>query len=225
MNSPFPTTFVASGRYAVFHSGAPCGEDAWQVEHAGDVLIVTGVQELAAPFPFPNRQEYRVTLSPAWRPLALEIAWHVGARTLVARHAADGARWRVRIQADGQVREQEGDFPDACEVEFTTPLFVQFMLARRDFQVGGEHEFPVLRIGPPYMAVSPERMLLRCVERGVFDSPRGPVAAKRYAVSLPPRGEDEGYTLWADEHDVVLATFEGAEPRTPWMTLVEHRRA
>jgi hypothetical protein len=219
------TPLIAAGRYAIFHAGIECGEDRWQVEHAGDFLVLTGAQELVAPHPFPSRQEYRVALSTAWRPQGLEVHWSVGARRLVARHAADGERWRARIEHEGQAREQEGDFPDACEVEFTTPLFMQFMLSRRDFQIGGEHEFPVLRIGPPHMAVSPERMLLRCVERGTAFSPRGFVPAKRYVVSLPPRSEDEGYTFWADEHDVVLETFEGPEPSATWMRLVEHRRA
>jgi len=96
-----------------------------------------------------------------------------------------------------------------------------FLLARRDFAVGGEHEFPVLRIGPPLMAVSPERMLYRCVELGQHAAPGGPVRAKRYVLSLPPRGEDEGYTFWADEDGFVLETFEGPEPRVTWMRLVE----
>jgi hypothetical protein len=165
---------------------------------------------------------YRVALTPAFRPLAIEVLWRVGERELHAQHAAESGRWRVRIEQGGQTREQEGDFPDIAEVEFTTPLFQQFILSRRDFQVGGEHEFPVLRIGPPLMAVSPERMLLRCVERGEIVAPWGRVSAKRYVVSLPPRPESEGYSFWADEHDRVIETFEGAEPGVPWMRLVEH---
>jgi hypothetical protein len=223
--SPPPRqTLVAAGRYAVFHAGIECGEERWQIEHTGDRLIVTGTHELVSPHPFPNRQEYRVTLTPTWRPLGLEVLWHVGSRTLHARHAADGANWRARIEYEGQTREQHGDFPDPCEVEFTSPLFQQFILSRRDFQLGGEHEFPVLRIGPPHMAVSPERMLIRCVERGTYDAPWGRVAAKRYVVSLPPHGEEEGYGYWADEQDRMLESFEGPEPGVTWMRLVEYTR-
>ena len=226
MKTDFETgTVIAAGRYAVFHAGTECGEDRWRIEHVGDHLVLTGAQEMVAPHPFPNRQDYRVPLTPAFRPTGLEVVWAVGGRELRALHEAEGSKWRVRIAYQDHVREQEGDFPDACEVEFTTPLFMQFMLSRRDFQVGGEHEFPVLRVGPPYMAVSPERMLLRCVERGERDAPHGRVRASRYVVSLPPRLEVEGYSFWADEEDVVLESFEGPEPERTWMKLVEYRSA
>jgi hypothetical protein len=215
------STTIASGRYAIFHAGRECGEERWRVDHAGDHLVVTGSHELIAPHPLPNRQEYRVALTTTWRPLGLEVLWYVGGRTLRARHAASENRWRVCIDYEGRTREQEGDFPEPCEVEFTSPLFQQFILSRRDFQIGGEHEFPVLRIGPPLMAVSPGRMLLRCVEHGRYLAPWGEVAARRYVVSLPPRGEAEGYTFWADEHDRVLETFEGPEPVSSWMRLTE----
>jgi len=132
--------------------------------------------------------------------------------------------WRVRIEYGGQVRDQEGDFPDLCEVEYGTHLFNTVMLARRDFQIGGEHEFPVLRIGPPLMAVSPERMLYRCVERGSVETPFGAVAAKRYVVSLPPGPEEQGYSFWADEDGLVLESYEGPDRSRPWMRLVELRR-
>lgn len=224
-SAPDGRAAVAAGRYAVFHGGVECGEDRWRLEHAGDHLVLAGAQEMAPPHPFPNRQDYRATLTPAFRVTRLEVRWAVGGRELRAVHAADGAMWRVRIEYQDHVREQEGDYPDACEVEFTTPLFMQFMLSRRDFQLGGEHEFPVLRVGPPYMAVSPERMLLRCIERGEREAPHGRVRAKRYVASLPPRGEDEGYTFWADEDDVVLESFDGPEPQRTWMKLVEYEHA
>jgi hypothetical protein len=213
---------VAAGRYAIFHAGCECGEERWRLDHADDHLVLTGEQVLEAPHPFPNRQHYRVALTTRYRPLGLEVHWRVGERQLAARHAGEGGRWHARIEHAGQVREQEGDFPDFAEIEFTSPLFQQFILSRRDFQVGGEHEFPVLRIGPPLMAVSPETMLLRCVELGEVSAPWGRVSARRYVVSLPPRPESEGYTFWADEHDRVLETFEGPEPRDTWMKLVEY---
>jgi len=130
----------------------------------------------------------------------------------------------VRIKAGDQAREQQGDFPDGCEVEYGTHLFNAFILARRDFQVGGEHEFPVLRIGPPHMAVTPERMLYRCVERGTLGTPWGATPAKRYVLSLPERPAEEGYTFWADEDGLVLESCEGLDASRPWMRLTELTR-
>src|SRR6185369_3623179 len=120
----------------------------------------------------------------------------------------------------GQVKEQSGDYPEYCEVDYATHLMSSFMLARRDFAVGGEHEFPALRIGPPYMAVTPERMLMRCVEAAPFDAPFGRCPAKRYVVSLPPRPESEGYSFWADEEGIVLESYDDASGDRPWMRLV-----
>ncbi|HTK31327.1 MAG TPA: hypothetical protein VL332_05140 [Candidatus Saccharimonadaceae bacterium] len=214
---------VAEGRYVVFHGGRECGEERWRLGHAGDHLIASGEHELIAPHPFPNFQGYRLRLTEDFRLLGMEVEWRVGPRVVRATHEAGGGRWRARLEYEGQTREQEGDFPDVCEVESTSPLFQRFILSRRDFALGGEHEFPVLRIGPPLMAVSPERMKLRCVERADVDAPWGRVAAKRYIVSLPPAEESEGYTFWADANDVMLESFEGPEPNATWMKLVEHR--
>jgi len=216
---------VASGRYAIFFNGRECGEERWRLESTADGWIATGEQVTVAPHPFPNRHEYRATLTREWRLRGLDILWTVGDRRLVSTHRAEGGTWRVEIDYGGQVREQQGDYPDFCEVEYATHLFNAFVLARRDFQLGGEHEFPVLRIGPPLMAVSPERMLYRCVEVGTFESPRGPVKAKRYVVSLPPRPEEEGYTFWADDEGFVLESYEGLDRSRPWMRLIEYRRA
>ena len=215
---------VLSGRYAIFHVGEECGIERWRIDATDDGLVATGEQEMRPPHPFPNRHEYRATLTRGWRLTGLEIAWTVGQRVLHARHGADGTMWRVRIEYGGQVREQEGDFPEYCEVEYATHLFNTFVLARRDFQVGGEHEFPVLRVGPPYMAVMPDRMLYRCVEKGSFATPFGAVKAGRYVVSTPERGEDEGYTFWADEDGFVLESYEGLDLSRPWMRLVEFQR-
>jgi putative glycolipid-binding protein len=213
----------AHGRYVVFHGGVECGEERWRIEEHSDGVVVTGVQEMAAPFPFPNRQEFRVTLTSSWRVTGVEIEWTVRDRRVSARHSADGARWRVHIDYAGEVKQQEGDYPAVCEVDYVTPLFLTFLLARRDFQLGGEHEFPVLRIGPPWMAVTPERMLMRCVEIGTLGSVVGEVPARRYIVSLPPRSEAEGYSFWADDQGLVLESYEGLETDRPWMRLVECR--
>lgn len=217
-------TTVLSGRYLVFHAGEECGRERWRVEAVEGGLVATGEQEVVPPHPFPNRHEYRATLTPEWRVTGLEVLWTVGTRVLRATHEAQGARWGVCIEYAGHVREQEGDFPAVCEVEYATHLFTTFVLARRDFQVGGEHEFPVLRIGPPYMAVTPERMLYRCVEKGLFRGVLGEVPGARYVVSLPPRGEEEGYTFWADESGIVLESYEGLDLSRPWMRLVEVQR-
>ena len=176
------------------------------------------------PHPFPNRQDYRVTLTREWRITGLEVLWTVGARTVRATHGADGPMWRVRIEYGGHFREQEGDFPDYCEVDYATHLFNTLILARRDFQVGGEHEFPVLCVGPPVMAVTPDRMLYRCVEKATFHGPGGPVPAGRYVVTLPAREGDQGYMFWADDNGIVLESYDGLDPSRPWMKLVEYRR-
>ena len=213
-----------SGRYLLYHAGEACGEERWRVEGSAEGMVVSGEQELVPPHPFPSRHEYRATLTREWRITGLEVLWSVGPRRLRAIHAADGPMWRVRIEYGGQSREQEGDFPDSCEVDFATHLFNTLILARRDFQMGGEHEFPVLRIGPPLMAVTPDRMLYRCVEKGRFASPLGLVPAGRYVVTLPSHPGEEGYTFWADESGIVLESYDGLDPSRPWMRLVEYRR-
>jgi hypothetical protein len=213
-----------SGRYLLNHAGVECGEERWRIEATAEGMVVRGEQETVPPHPFPNRHAYRATLTREWRITGLEVLWTVGPRTLRATHAADGTMWRVRIEYGGHFREQEGDFPDYCEVDYATHLFNTLILARRDFQVGGEHEFPVLRVGPPLMAVTPDRMLYRCAEKGTFDSPRGPVKAGRYVVTLPSHDEDEGYTFWADEDGIVLESYDGLDRTRPWMRLVEYRR-
>jgi hypothetical protein len=215
---------TAAGRYRIYSSGRECGEERWELHVVPDGYVVVGEQVTVPPHPVSSRHEYRATLTREWRLTGLEILWSVGERRLRATHLAQDRTWRVRIEYGGQVKEQEGDFPDFCEVEYGTHLFNAFILARRDFALGGEHEFPVLRIGPPWMAVSPERMLYRCVEVGTFETPRGPVPAKRYVVSLPPHPEAEGYTFWADEDGFVLESYEGVETSRPWMRLVEFHR-
>jgi len=213
-----------SGRYVLYHAGEECGEDRWHIEGTSEGMVLSGEQETVPPHPFPSHHAYRVTLTREWRITGLEVLWTVGARTLRATHAADGPTWRVRIEYGGHFREQEGDFPDYCEVDYATHLFNTLVLARRDFQVGGEHEFPVLRVGPPIMAVTPDRMLYRCVEKGTFASPRGPVQAGRYVVSLPAQGDEQAYMFWADEDGVVLESYDGLDASRPWMRLVEYWR-
>ena len=215
-----PPRLVFAGRYVQFHAGRECGEERWSVEVTPGALVARGEQVTSAPHPAPGRQEYRATLTHDWRLTALEVRWTVGDRELLAVHAADGERWRARVEYAGHVKEQEGDYPAFCEIDFTTHLFTTFMLQRRDFAVGGEHEFPALLIGPPYMAVTPGRLLYRCVERGRFGS--GP--AKRYIVSRPPGSESEGFAFWADDDGLVLESYEGLDLARPWMRLAELRK-
>lgn len=212
---------TVTGRYLIFAGGRECGEDRWRLSASADGWVLEGEQATVRPHPFPNRQEYRVTLSDDWRPRGLEILWTVGERMLRATHAADQGLWRVRIEHDGQVREQQGDYPDFCEVDYGMHLFHAFVLARRDFALEGEHEFPSLRIGPPIMAVTPERLLYRCVEMGTFEGPAGAVSAKRYVVSVPEQAGDPGYTFWADDDGFVLESYQGLDTSQPWMRLVE----
>jgi hypothetical protein len=214
----------ASGRYRIFFHGEECGEERWTIEPHEGGLVASGAQEVVAPHPLPNRQEYRATLGADGRLTGLEILWSVGPRLLRATHHAEGGVWRVRIEFEGHVKEQQGDYPEFCEVDYATHLMSWFVLARRDFALGGDHEFPVLRIGPPYMAVSPERMRIRCVKVGAFETAFGSRAAKRYLVSLPPQPESEGWAFWADEDGVVLESYEDSSGERRWMQLVELER-
>lgn len=223
MSAP-PGTLVAEGRYRIFFAAVECGEESWRIVRGADGYHATGEQVHTAPHPMPNRHEYRIALTEDWRVVGVDIHWSVGTRRVVATHRADAERWHARIELDGHGREQQGDYPRFCEVETPTHLTSTFVLAKRDFALGGEHEFPVLRIGPPIMAVEPARMLFRCVEVGSYPTPAGPVKAKRYVLSLPPAPERAGYGFWADEHGVVLESFEGSEPGRTWMRLVEYRR-
>lgn len=219
-----PTALVASGRYALFFDTRECGSERWEISQTQDGYAITIEQELEPPHPFPNRQQYRLALSPDWRPTGLDVIWNVGSRTLTALHRAGDGMWRARIEHEGQVREQEGDFPEFCEIEFASHLANLVILARRDFQLGGEHDFPVLRIGPPMMAVTPERMVYRCIERGAIETAMGRREAKCYVAWLPSEGEDHGYTFWADEDGFVLESYEGHDRSRPWMRLVEFRK-
>ncbi len=212
---------LVTGRYAMYFSGEECGGERWEIAESGDGYVIIGEQEMHAPHPLPSRQEYRAMLDTNWRPTGLDVIWTVGDRRLQAMHRAAERMWRVRIEYGGGTHEQQGDYPDGCEVEYTTHLFNMVILARRDFQVGGEHDFPVLRIGPPLMAVTPERMIYRCVEHGRHETPLGHFNARRYVVYLPSEGEESGYTFWADDDGFVLESYEGHDRSRPWMRLVE----
>ena len=154
----------------------------------------------------------------------LELRWRVGERLVVAIHAADGPMWRARIETQGRVREQEGDYPARAHVVLGAHLFHTFAFRTLVLEPGAEHEFPMLAIGPPWMAVDPGRLIVRCTTSRMLDTPMGPLAARRVEVFDPARGRAEAFAAWIDEHDIVLASHEGEHDALPWMTLVEYRR-
>lgn len=212
---------VYAGEYRLRHAGAECGTEQWRIDAWPDRLEVRGHQQLHAPHPAAGSLRYQIALTHEWRVRTIGLVWNVGGRELRAQHDATGERWHARIEYLDQAKEQEGDYPAVCEVDFPTHLFATFLLQRRDFAPGGEHEFPALLIGPPLMAVTPGRMLYRCAERGTFRSPAGLVPARRYVVSRPPEPEAEGFTFWADDDGIVLESYEGLDTGRPWMTLTE----
>src|SRR6185369_141422 len=126
---------ISAGRYRIFFHGKECGEERWAIEQREGESVATGEQEVVPPHPLPNRHEYRASLGSDGRLTGLEIRWNVGHQTLLAIHHAEGAVWRVRIEFGGQVKEQSGDYPEFCEVDYATHLMSSFMLARRDFAV------------------------------------------------------------------------------------------
>ncbi len=215
---------MASGRYLVLHAERECGEERWELRAAGEGFVLTGEQELFAPHPRPLRQEWRATLSRRGRLTGLEVRWS-RPRVLRARHAVEGGRWHARIEYGGQVREQDGEFSDACEVEYGTRVASLFVLARREFRLGTEHEFPVLRIGPAWQTVTTEQMRYRLAEEGVRETPIGPVQGRRFVVSLPASTAAEGWTIWTDDAGFVLESYEGPDTSRSWMRLVEYGRS
>ena len=71
MNDPLPSpmpAIVAAGRYAMFVGAQECGGERWEIARAADGYTITGELEIVSPHPFPNRQQYRLMLSPDWRP-------------------------------------------------------------------------------------------------------------------------------------------------------------
>ena len=213
-----------TGRYAIHFAGQPCGDERWSLERTADGEVATGEQVTRAPFPFPCTLEWRATLTRDGRLSGLELHWRVGERRVSATHAAAGAPWRVRIEAQGHVREQEGDYPARAHVVLGAHLFHTFAFRALVLEPGAEHEFPMLAIGPPWMAVDPGRLIVRCTEARTLQTPMGAIPARRVHVFDPARGRAEAFAVWIDEHDIVLASHEGERDALPWMTLVEYER-
>jgi hypothetical protein len=214
---------LAEGTYQLFHHGQACGEERWRIGEGPDELVAEGEQRWDAPFPYPNSQRYRVVLSPDWRVLALDLDWLVGERALHAEHRADGENWRASIRYEDQTKTQEGNYPYSAEVDFGSHLFNTFTLLRRGLGPGTDEEFPVLKIGPPFMAVVPERQRYLFVESGPIETPAGRFEAWRWQLTNPERPGDEGYTFWSDARGMVLESYEGPAPGRVWMRLTEYR--
>ena len=217
-------TSLVAGVYELFHEGEPSGTERWHIGRAGHGLIAEGEQIWAPPFPYPNTQRYRVELSPDWRVSGLEIDWMVRDRHLRASHRAQGETWIGRIDHEGQARDQRGNYPYSAEVGYGSHLFNTFTLLRRGFGPGTDEEFPVLFIGPPLMAVTPDRQRYRFVERGEVQIPAGRFEAWRWLLTHPTRPGQSDYTFWTDHEGVVLESYEAPEPGRIWMRLVEYRR-
>src|SRR5262245_56424421 len=105
-------TRARSGRYLVFHAGRECGEERWRLEATPEGALLTGEQITEAPHPFPSRHEFRARLDARARVRGVEILWTVGPRAVRATHAAEAGRWHVRIEYQGERREQQGDYPE-----------------------------------------------------------------------------------------------------------------
>ncbi len=212
------------GRYAIHFGGAACGEERWSLERTADGEVATGEQVTRAPFPFPSTLEWRARTDRDARLASLEVRWRVGERIVEARHGADGERWHVRIEAQGHAREQEGDYPARAHVVLGAHLFHTFVFRTLVLEPGAEHTVPMLAVGPPWMAVDPGRLLLRCTDARTIETPLGARAARRVEVVDPARGRAEAFAAWIDADDVVLASHEGEADARPWMTLVGYER-
>ncbi len=209
------------GRYAIHFGGVACGEERWSLERSADGEVATGEQVTRAPFPFPSTLEWRARTDRDARLAALEVRWRVGERVVEARHGADGERWRVRIEHQGHVREQEGDYPARAHVVLGSHLFHTFVFRTLVLEPGAEHTAPMLAVGPPWLAVDPGRLVLRCTEARPIETPLGVRDARRIEVVDPARGRAEAFAAWIDADDIVLASHEGEGDARPWMTLVE----
>ncbi len=76
-----------AGRYVIHHDGRECGEERWRLATVPEGAVLTGEQVIESPHPFPNRHEYRATVSAHGRVTGLEVLWTVGTRVLRATQA------------------------------------------------------------------------------------------------------------------------------------------
>lgn len=206
---------ITRGRYELLFAASVCGEERFEWRStAGADAVLTCEQRLESPHPLAGEQRCRATVSPDGRVTAVEIDWLVGTRGLHAQHRAEGGLWHVRIDYAGHVREQEGDYPPACEVLFSSPWFHTFALRHYVLAPGAEHEYAALMIGPPYMAVEPGKQSARCVEARELETPLGRVAARRVELH-DPAGSEPATTLWIDGEERVLEMRDGVGEDAP----------
>ena len=213
-DAPRPTSSPAATR--IFHPGEECGEERWRMEalrrRAGRA---PASRSSVAPHPFPNRQEYRVTLTrgDGARP-ALEIALD-GGRAHAVAHAS---RRRARCGACGSSTAARSASRRAtsrtfCEVEYAHAS-VQHrhpgaprLRGRRRARVPGAAHRPAVHGG-----VARSACCTAASRRG-RSTPRSARSTRSATWSAcRRRGEDEGYTFWADEDGFVLESYEGLEP-------------
>ncbi len=213
-----------SGRYELFAGGVTCGEERWRIEPRAELSTeASGEQETRVPHPFPSVTTWRATLSPLHRVTSIEIDWRVGERHLRAVHRAEGDLWHVRIDHSVHTREQEGDCPTFCEVLFGSHVFHSIALQRYVWAKGAEHEFPALMIGPPWMAVEPGRQRIVCTAQIERETVTGRSLARRLEVHDPANSAPP-YSMWVDDEDRVLESFEGLDEGVPWMRLAAWER-
>lgn len=214
-----------SGLYHLHFAGQPCGSERFTVARdAHGIERASGRSETAAPHPLPGTIEWSATASAEQRLVALEVRWQVGAMTVHARHAADGARWRVELTYGENSRVQEGDYPPQAHVVFGSPVLQSWVLRRFALAPGAAHVFPALVVGPPWMAVEPGRHELRCTARESRDTCAGPRELQRIEW-LDPGTPDAGeLVLWCDGNDVVHEVWEGVGAVAPSAKLVELTR-
>ena len=226
MEAPGSPTTIERGVHALAHAGQPSGEERWSIARTvapdGRVLRVAhGEQETRAPHPFPSRIVWTAHIGENRRIESLDIDWQVGPRRLEARHASRDAWWQVTITVDGHTRTQEGDYPTACSVLFGSPIFHQVLFEGLALAPGAEHEVPALIVGPPWMAVEPGTLRVRCTDAATRETALGTRALRRIELGDLSRPEAEPLSLWIDEDDRVVESFEGNTGSAPWMTLAQ----
>ena len=221
---PAETAGKFAGVYRVHFGGQPCGEERWTLARTAAGEIATGEQDLRAPFPFPSTLRWRATVDPRGHVTSVDVDWQVGERRVRSEHLAQGERWTVRIESDGQVRQQEGDYPSQAVVVLGSHVFHTFVFRRLVLEPGADHVVLALTIGPPWMAVEPSRLHVTCTDVGTVETPLGPREARRIDVHDEERGPSDAFTAWIDAEDRVLLSREGPDDQHPWMTLVEYER-
>ena len=218
-----------NGRHHLFFAAQPCGRETWRVERdSSGAERAFGRQETHAPHPMPGVIEWSAACDASQRVTALEVRWQVGAMSVHAKHAADGAldaqRWTVQLEYGGNARTQEGDYPPRSHVVFGSPVLQSWVLRRFALAPGAEHAFPALVVGPPWMMVEPGQHTIRCTAAETRETCEGPRTLKRVEWTDPATPDAGELTLWLDDGDVIHELWEGVGAVAPSAKLVELRR-